>query len=142
MTDATRGPGSLTNSDLDEDLLDSELDSDGEGRSFGASTGAAGGAAAAGLGASSSGTYSGGAQSSGGIDSSYGDSSSSYSGQSGARAHLLQDGKDVASAKAEQAKQWASQQGDTLKQRVVEKPVESSIAVFGLGLIVGLLLRR
>lgn len=55
---------------------------------------------------------------------------------------LLTQGLDTAQAKAQQARQWASQQGETFKQRVTAKPVESSVAVFGVGLIVGLLLAR
>lgn len=163
MTDVTGGPASNSSPsarDLEDlgteptlnglssgDDFDS-LDEGGEGRSFGATTGAGGTASASTLGGSSSGTFSGGAQSSGGeTGSSYG-GASSFGGQSGQsnRGKLLQDGKEVASAKAQQAKQWAgdfsSRQTETFKSRVTEKPVETSVAVFGLGLIVGLLLRR
>lgn len=172
MTDVTGGPvPSSTPSSRDLEELGTEtqlnglssgddslgsLEGEGESRSFGASTGAtgdAGGAAAASLGASSSGTFGGGAQSSGGASfgdetgSAYG-GASSLGGQTGqtSRTKLLQDGKEVASAKAQQARQWAgdfsSRQADTFKSRVTEKPLETSVAVFGLGLIVGLLLRR
>lgn len=164
MTDVTGGPvpsSTPSSRDLEDLGTEAELnglssgdeslegyETGGQGRSFGASTGAAGGASASTLGGSSSGAFTGGAQSSGGeTGSSYG-GASSFGGQSGgsSRAKLLQDGKEVASAKAQQARQWAgefsSRQTDTFKSRVTEKPIETSVAVFGLGLIVGLLLRR
>lgn len=155
MTDATGGavsPSSPSARDLEALGSETELngvssgesaslesfEDGGEGRSFGAATGAGAGGDMAGLGASASGTFGGGAQASGGT---------SAGGETGSnRARLLQDGKDVAAAKAQQARQWAgefsSRQTETFKSRVTEKPVETSVAVFGLGLIVGLLLRR
>lgn len=135
MTDVTGGPASnATPSRRDLEELGTEtslngvssgddrasLDDELEGRSFGASTDA-----------SASGAFAGGVPG---------------EGDRSDRARLLQDGKDVASAKAQQARQWAgeisSRQTEAFRQRVVEKPVETSVAVFGVGLIVGLLLRR
>jgi hypothetical protein len=153
MTDVTGGPvPSSTPSRRDLEDLGTETELNGlssgdeslgslegaeEGRSFGAATGATGLG-----GASSSGAFTGGAQSSGGFGSAASEGESAQS----SRATLLQDGKQVASAKARQAREWAgefgSRQTDTFKNRVVEKPLETSVAVFGLGLIVGLLLRR
>lgn len=75
-----------------------------------------------------------------------GDGDAASLGGHAGRSGLMDDGKAVASAKAQKAKQWAgevsSRQAEAFRRRVLEKPVETSVAVFGVGLIAGLLLRR
>jgi ElaB/YqjD/DUF883 family membrane-anchored ribosome-binding protein len=55
---------------------------------------------------------------------------------------LLASGIETAQAKAHQAREWANSQRDMARETVVAHPFASVAAVFGAGLICGLLMAR
>lgn len=120
---AAGGPSDVSGASLDEDRPFAPS----AGGSTGSTPGSSSGASSGSFGASTG--------------SSYGSDLSDLDDESEEDSVLVR-GIDVAEAKAADLRYWADDQGSALRETILEHPITSCAATFGIGLVFGVLLAR